>query len=81
MGEVSLLDVRRTILSAEGERWSSVGRRSQLRRVGNWTQQMMEELFVSFLDAVGDSETMEGVHAALGGEDWFMASLWQWLVD
>ena len=36
---------------------------------------MMEELFVSFVDAVGDWETMEDVCDTLGGEDWFIALL------
>ena len=40
----------------------------------------MEQLFVSFLNAVGDWETMEDVCAALGGEDWFIVSLGKWLV-
>ena len=40
----------------------------------------MEELFVSFVDAVGGWETMEDARAALGGEDWSIASLWQWFV-
>ena len=42
---------------------------------------MMEEFFVSVVDAVGDWETMEDVHAVLGGEDWVIVSLWQWLVS
>ena len=76
MGEVWLLPVRRAILSAEGERRWSVGRQSLLKRVGNWTRRIMEELVVSFVDAVGDWETMDDVRAALRGEDWCKLLLW-----
>ena len=70
-----MLAVKRAILLAEGERWSSVGQQSLLRRVGNWTRKMMEELFVSFLDAVRDCDTLEDARATLGCEDWFMVTL------
>ena len=75
MGEVWLVDARRAISSAEEEQGSSVGRQSLTRRVENWTWQMMEELVVTFVDAVGDWETMEDVCDTLGGEDWFIALL------
>ena len=41
---------------------------------------MEELLFESLVGAVGDWEIMEDVGAMLGREDWFIASLLQWLV-